>query len=70
MDPKELQNAVNAVQSAQKAIDEETLQLTGCKPSERAKLLLWLNERGANLPDLTAETVQKMLERQLISLIW
>ena len=63
VDPNELQNAVKAVQSAQKAIDEETLALTGCKPSERAKLLLWLNERGADLPDLTAETVEKMLQR-------
>ena len=63
VDPNELQNAVKAVQSAQKNLDEETLALTGCKPSERAKLLLWLNERGADLPDLTAETVEKMLQR-------
>jgi DNA polymerase len=61
VDPKELQNAVNAVQSAQKAIDEETLQLTGCKPTERAKLLLWLNTRGAELPDLTEKTVSAKL---------
>ena len=61
VDPNELQNAVNAVQSAQKAIDEETLQLTGCKPSERAKLLLWLNTRGAELPDLTEKTVSAKL---------
>ena len=61
VDPKELQNAVNAVQSAQKAIDEETLQLTGCKPTERDKLLLWLNTRGAELPDLTEKTVSAKL---------
>jgi len=61
VDPNELQNAVKAVQSAQKAIDEETLQLTGCKPSERAKLLLWLNTRGAELPDLTEKTVSAKL---------
>ena len=61
VDPNELQNAVKAVQGAQKTIDEETLQLTGCKPSERAKLLLWLNQRGAELPDLTEKTVSAKL---------
>ena len=63
VDPKELQNAVNAVQSAQKALDEECVQLTGCKPSERAKLLAWVNRNSADkLDDLTAETVEKMLQ--------
>jgi DNA polymerase len=63
VDPKELQNAVLAVQKAQAGLDEETIKLTGCKPSERAKLLAWLNARGANLEDLTADTVTKMLQR-------
>jgi len=62
VDSVELQNAVKAVNSAQAKIDEETLQLTGCKPSERAKLLNWLNEQGANLKDLTAETVSEALK--------
>ena len=61
VDPKELQNAVNAVVRAQNALDEETVALTGCKPSERAKLLAWLNARGADLADLTAETVSSKL---------
>lgn len=60
--PKELQNAVLAVEKAQAAIDQECLTLTGCKPSERAKLLDWLNQQGAGLDDLTAETVSKMLQ--------
>jgi DNA polymerase bacteriophage-type len=62
VDPRELQNAVLAVQKAQDTIDRECLELTGCKPSERAKLLAWLNEQGAGLDDLTAETVSKMLQ--------
>jgi DNA polymerase len=62
VDPRELQNAVLAVQKAQDTIDRECLELTGCKPSERAKLLVWLNEQGAGLDDLTAETVSKMLQ--------
>jgi DNA polymerase len=61
VDPKELQNAVKAVQSAQNALDEETVALTGCKPSERAKLLAWLNARGAGLDDLTEKTVSAKL---------
>lgn len=62
VDPRELQNAVLAVQRAQDAIDQECLALTGCKPSERQKLLDWLNAQGAGLDDLTAETVSKMLQ--------
>jgi len=70
VDPNELQNAVKAVQGAQKTIDEETLKLTGCKPSERAKLLLWLNQRGAELPDLTAETVSsKLVDTNLFDVV-
>ena len=59
--PNELQNACSAVLDAQALLDNELLFLTGCKPSERAKLLAWLNEKGANLADLTAETVSAML---------
>jgi DNA polymerase len=49
------------VVKAQDAIDNELLTLTGCKPSERAKLLAWLNEQGADMIDMTAETVTKKL---------
>jgi DNA polymerase len=62
VDSKELQNAVKAVQGAQKLLDDELLSLTGCKPSERAKLLAWLNRYGAGMEDLTAESVDKMLQ--------
>ena len=61
VDPDELRNAVLAVTKAQDALDNELLALTGCKPSERQKLLDWLNEQGADMEDLTAETVSKKL---------
>ena len=61
VDPDELRNAVKAVEAAQKEIDDATLALTGCKPSERAKLLAWLNSKGANLEDLTEKTVSAKL---------
>jgi DNA polymerase len=61
VDPQELHNAVLAVVRAQDALDNELLALTGCKPSERAKLLAWLNAQGANLANLTAETVSAKL---------
>ncbi len=61
VDPKELQNAVLACENAQGAIDRETVELTGCKPSERAKLLGWLNAQGADMADLTANTVSAKL---------
>jgi DNA polymerase len=61
VDPQELQNAVNAVNGAQALLDNELLFLTGCRPSERAKLLDWLNMNGANMADLTAKTVSAKL---------
>ena len=57
VDYNELHNAVLAVVRAQDALDNECVALTGFKPSERAKLLDWLNAQGAGLKDLTAETV-------------
>jgi DNA polymerase len=69
--PNELQNAVKAVNDAQAAIDNECLALTGCKPSERAKLLVWINKKipHAPMPDLTAETVDKMLQCNIFPVI-
>ena len=70
VDPKELQNAVKAVQSAQKQIDDELLSLTGCKPSERAKLLNWINRNSADkLDDLTEKTVTKWLNCEIAPII-
>jgi len=57
----EVKNAVSAVKNAQKALDDELLAFTGCKPSERLRLLNWLNDHGANLENLTAETVTAKL---------
>jgi len=62
----EVENAVKAVKNAQTALDEELLAFTGCKPSERLKLLNWLNSKGANLENLTAETVTLKLLDPLI----
>ena len=63
VDPEELHNAVWAVCRAQDALDNECVALTGCKPSERAKLLAWVNRNSPDkLDDLTAETVEKMLQ--------
>lgn len=63
VDPTELQNACKAVLDAQKALDDELLAMMGCKPSERAKLLAWLNANGANLEDLTAKTVEAKIKQ-------
>jgi len=61
VDPIELQNAVKAVDEAQALLDAECVSLTGCKPSERQKLLDWLNSRGADMADMTEKTVSAML---------
>jgi len=67
VDPNELHNAVLAVVRAQDALDNECVALTGFKPSERAKLLDWINKclvtiGQAKMADLTAETVSNMLQ--------
>jgi DNA polymerase len=71
VDPNELHNACLAVVRAQDQLDNECLALTGCKPSERAKLLAWINLRvpHAPLPDLTAETVEKILQSNIFDSI-
>lgn len=71
VDPKELQNAVLAVEKAQKEIDDECVALTGCKPSERDKLLTWINKKipHAPMPDLTEKTVSKMLQCNIFPVI-
>ena len=71
VDPRELQNAVIAVENAQRAIDAECVALTGCKPSERAKLLDWINQKipHAPMPDLTEKTVSKMLQCNIFPVI-
>jgi DNA polymerase len=71
VDPQELHSAVLAVCRAQDAIDNECVALTGCKPSERAKLLDWINKKipHAPMPDLTAETVSKMLQCNIFPVI-
>jgi DNA polymerase len=62
VDPQELHSAVLAVVRAQDALDNECVALTGFKPSERAKLLDWINAQGVKMDDLTAESVSKMLQ--------
>jgi DNA polymerase len=70
VDPYELHNAVLAVVRAQDALDNELLSMTGCKPSERQKLLDWLNANGARMDDLTAKTVTaKLVDTNLNSTV-
>jgi DNA polymerase len=71
VDPNELHNAVLAVVRAQDQLDNECVSLTGFKPSERAKLLDWINKRIPHAPmaDLTAETVSKMLQCNIFPVI-
>jgi len=70
VDPVELQNAVTAVINAQTALDNECLALTGCKPSERTKLLNWINSKlpqYAKLEDLTEKTVSHNLTHNFVN---
>ena len=61
VDPNELHNAVLAVARAQDAIDNECVALTGFRASERDKLLGWLNYKGCDMANMTAETVSAKL---------
>ena len=73
VDYMELHNAHWAVIRAQDALDNECVALTGFKPSERAKLLDWINRclvtiGQAKMSDLTAETVEAKIKELEASL--
>lgn len=42
-------------------LTREFKELTGLKPTQRDAFFKWLNDRGANLPDLKKETIEKFL---------
>ena len=57
VDPDELKNALIAVESAKESINMESVAISGCKATETGKLLGWLNAKGADMANLTAEYV-------------
>ena len=64
VDPRELQNAIRAVESGMQSVDQEIKDLTGgISARQPLKILGWLTERGLESSDLTSETVTKMLQR-------
>jgi DNA polymerase len=64
VDPVELQNAVTAVIKTQTKINDECIKMTGCKPSERARLLDWVNYRLIpKMPDMRSNTVSAYLSK-------
>lgn len=61
VDPDELKNAINAVESGKELINQQSLDISGCKATETGKLLGWLNAKGADMANLTAEYVSAKL---------
>jgi DNA polymerase len=61
VDPDELRNAINAVESGKESINQASLAISGCKATETGKLLGWLNAKGADMANLTAEYVSAKL---------
>ena len=63
VDPAELQRAIDAAVSNKGTIVLEMGTITGgISPSQPAKLVEWLGDRGVVVEDLTAETVNKLLQ--------
>lgn len=63
VDPAELQRAIDAAVSNKGTIVLEMGAITGgISPSQPAKLVEWLGNRGVVVEDLTAETVNKLLQ--------
>lgn len=63
VDPAELQRAIDAAVSNKGTIVLEMGTITGgISPSQPAKLVEWLGNRGVVVEDLTAETVNKLLQ--------
>jgi DNA polymerase len=68
VDPKELQNAIKAVEENKCFIQDEITQLTGgITANQPAKLVGWLTTNGVYVEDLTGETVTKLLQRSNLS---
>lgn len=60
VDPRELDNVIGVVEKEIELINSQITQLTGgIEVSKRDQLLRWFNERGLNLPDMQAETLEK-----------
>jgi len=60
VDPRELDNVIGVVDKEIESINAQITQLTGgIEVSKRDQLLKWFNERGLNLPDMQAETLEK-----------
>lgn len=53
--------AEEVCQQAAVPLLREFEQLTGLKPTQRDKFFKWLNDRGANLPDLKKDTIERFL---------
>jgi DNA polymerase len=65
VDPSELQRAIATVTINKAKIESEITMLTGgITANQPAKIGQWLREGGIQVEDLTAETVQKLLERK------
>jgi len=63
VDPAELGRAIDAAESNKGTIMLEMSAITGgISPSQPAKLVEWLGGRGVVVEDLTAETVNKLLQ--------
>jgi DNA polymerase len=60
VDPRELDNVIGVVTTENGVINEAITQLTGgIEVSKRDQLLRWFRERGLDLPDMQAETLEK-----------
>lgn len=53
------------IDAATPAVAERFEALVGCNATQRDKVLAWVNERGAGLPDLTKETVTAALAGEM-----
>lgn len=68
VDPKELQNAVIAVEENKCIIQNEITEITGgITANQPSKLIGWLTTNGVYTENLTSETVTKLLQRSNLS---
>lgn len=61
LDDRFLAGAERIVDAARQPLVDEFRSLTGCEPTQVAKVCEWLRRQGVDLPDVRKETIAKLL---------
>lgn len=64
IDEPYVRQAIGLLEASRAPMEAEFREITGLKPTQREKVLDWLNATGAGLPDLRKDTLDKILDAE------